>query len=107
MNSYNVGILPAGVKPLDGGFVVPKMGENWADPKNLPLRPIFGIHNEKLVFLESMPDKDLDKTVHDIPGMGGIPIPPSGELLDDEQAVTMCCCLFCCLFPVSRAVRKQ
>lgn len=80
--TVNVAILPAGVQPLDGGFVVPKMGEHWADPKNMPLGPIFGIHNGKLVFLEFMPDKDLDKTVHDIPGTGGVPVPPSVDHVD-------------------------
>ncbi|GAX91150.1 hypothetical protein [Effusibacillus lacus] len=80
--TVNVSILPAGVKPLDGGYVVPQMGEHWADPKNLPLGPIFGIHNGKLVFLEYMPDKELNKTVKDIPGTGGVPIPSSVDHAD-------------------------
>ena len=34
--------------------VVPGMGEHWADPKNLPLGPIYGVYGGKIIFLEYM-----------------------------------------------------
>lgn len=73
----NATVLPAGVIPLDGHFVVPQMGEHWANPANLPLGPIYGVFNGKLVFLEYMPDKDLNKTVHDI---GGTSVPTPSKI---------------------------
>ncbi|WCK52542.1 hypothetical protein PP175_13955 [Aneurinibacillus sp. Ricciae_BoGa-3] len=76
----NVTILPKGVVKL--GPAVPQMGEHWANPKNMPLGPIFGIYNGKLVFLEVMPDKELNKTVHDIPGTDGLPIPNKVDHFD-------------------------
>ncbi len=33
---------------------VPTMGEHWANPKDLPLGPIYGTKNGKLVFAEFM-----------------------------------------------------
>jgi hypothetical protein len=69
----NVTVLPEGVIKLTPA--VPQMGEHWANPKNMPLGPIFGLYNGKLIFIEVMPAKDLDKTIHDIPGTGDIPIP--------------------------------
>lgn len=34
--------------------VVPGMGEHWANPTNLPLGPIYGVHGGKITFLEYM-----------------------------------------------------
>lgn len=34
---------------------VPGMGEHWANPKDLPLGPIYGVHEGSLVFVEVMP----------------------------------------------------
>ncbi|WP_193790097.1 hypothetical protein [Paenibacillus beijingensis] len=64
--TVNATILPEGTIMVSP--VVPQMGEHWANPKDLPLGPIYGVYNGKLVFLEYMPAKDLDKTVHDVPG---------------------------------------
>ncbi len=47
--------LPAGVMQLSP--CVPGMGEHWANPKNLPLGPIYGVYNGKLVFSEIMVDQ--------------------------------------------------
>lgn len=44
--------LPPGVGRLSG--VVPAMGEHWADPRNLPLGPIYGVYNGKVIFWEFM-----------------------------------------------------
>jgi len=38
--------------------VVPGMGEHWADPKNLPLGPIYGVYGGKITFLEYMISQD-------------------------------------------------
>lgn len=55
---------PAGV-PADALMVSPciaTMGEHWANLKNLPLGPIYGVWNGKLVFTEIMVSvKDLEK----------------------------------------------
>jgi hypothetical protein len=41
---------------------VPQMGEHWADPKVLPLGPIYGVKDGKIVFVEFMISKeDFDK----------------------------------------------
>jgi hypothetical protein len=65
-STVNVAILPAGTIQLSP--VVPQMGEHWANPKDMPMGPIYGVYNGKLVFFEYMPAKALDKTVHDVPG---------------------------------------
>lgn len=47
---------PAGI-PVDALMVSPciaTMGEHWANPKNLPLGPIFGVWQGKPVFTEIM-----------------------------------------------------
>jgi hypothetical protein len=71
-NTVNIAILPEGTVQIS--TVVPQMGEHWANPKDLPLGPIYGIYNGKLVFFEYMPAKDLDKNVHDVTG-NLVPIP--------------------------------
>jgi hypothetical protein len=52
-------VRPAGM-PADALLVSPcvrAMGEHWANPKNLPLGPIYGTYEGKLVFTEIMIDK--------------------------------------------------
>lgn len=52
-------VHPAGI-PADALLVSPcvrGMGEHWANPKNLPLGPIYGVYNGKPVFTEIMVDK--------------------------------------------------
>lgn len=44
--------LPPGVGRLTG--VIPAMGEHWADPRHLPLGPIYGVYNGKVIFWEFM-----------------------------------------------------
>jgi hypothetical protein len=53
---------------------VPQMGEHWAKPSHMPIGPIYGVHNGKLVFIELMLAKDLQKNAHDIPGTT-VPVP--------------------------------
>src|SRR5687768_5429681 len=45
-------ILPKGTVKVSG--VVPGMGEHWANPKDLPLGPIYCVHKGKVVCLEFM-----------------------------------------------------
>ncbi len=52
-------VHPAGI-PADAMLVSPcvrGMGEHWANPKNLPLGPIYGTYQGKPVFTEIMIDK--------------------------------------------------
>ena len=44
--------LPPGTVRISG--VVPGMGEHWANPRDLPLGPIYGVYGGKIVFLEYM-----------------------------------------------------
>ena len=49
-------VHPAGI-PADAVLVSPciaGMGEHWANPKNLPLGPIYGTYQGKVVFSEIM-----------------------------------------------------
>jgi hypothetical protein len=62
---FNGTVLPPGTIKLTPA--VPQMGEHWSNPKDMPLGPIYGIYKGKLIFIEIMPAKDLDKTVHDLP----------------------------------------
>ncbi|SEB79978.1 hypothetical protein [Paenibacillus sp. GP183] len=78
-STINVAILPAGTIQLSP--VVPQMGEHWANPKDMPMGPIYGVYNGKLVFFEYMPAKALDKTVHDVPG-NLVPIPSKIDHFD-------------------------
>lgn len=70
--TVNVTIMPEGTVQLTPD--VPQMGEHWAKPGDMPIGPIYGVHNGKLVFIELMLAKDLQKTVHDIPGTT-VPVP--------------------------------
>ncbi len=52
-------VRPVGI-PADAVLVSPciqAMGEHWANPKNLPLGPIYGVYQSKPVFTEIMVDK--------------------------------------------------
>ena len=52
-------VHPAGI-PADALMVSPcvqAMGEHWANPKNLPFGPIYGVYQGKPVFTEIMIDK--------------------------------------------------
>ncbi|HEY1656380.1 MAG TPA: hypothetical protein VGF86_14850 [Candidatus Tumulicola sp.] len=54
-------VRPAGI-PSDALLVSPcvkGMGEHWANPKNLPFGPIYGVYRGKPVFTEVMIDKKL------------------------------------------------
>lgn len=44
--------LPKDIVGVSG--VVPAMGEHWANPADLPLGPIYGVHDGKVIFLEYM-----------------------------------------------------
>ena len=44
--------LPKDIVGISG--VVPAMGEHWANPSTLPLGPIYGVHDGKLIFFEYM-----------------------------------------------------
>jgi hypothetical protein len=69
-------VHPAGI-PADALLVSPciaGMGEHWADPKNLPLGPIYGVWQGKPVFTEIMVSvKQLQQgfsyaNIHALPG---------------------------------------
>jgi hypothetical protein len=47
--TVNVTIMPEGTIKLIP--VVPQMGEHWANPKDMPLGPIFGVYNGQTCFL--------------------------------------------------------
>ena len=69
--------LPKGTVQLSPE-VVPAMGEHWANPKELPNGPIYGVHNGKLIFLEYMVAQDdfiKGKNHTNLDGMKGLPSP--------------------------------
>src|SRR4051812_38737338 len=45
-------VLPSGTVKVSG--VVPGMGEHWANPKDLPLGPIYCVHKGKVICIEYM-----------------------------------------------------
>lgn len=47
--------LPAGVIQITP--CVPGMGEHWANPRDLPFGPIYGVMNDRVVFVEVMIDQ--------------------------------------------------
>ena len=49
--------LPPGVIKISP--CVAGMGEHWANPRNLPFGPIYGVYNGKVVFTEVMIDQKL------------------------------------------------
>ena len=73
----DVSSLPKDVIQLSG--VVPGMGEHWANPAHLPLGPIYGVSNGKVIFLEFMIDQDSFKTGKsflELASKAGIELPP-------------------------------
>ncbi|MEW9672226.1 superoxide dismutase family protein [Ammoniphilus sp. 3BR4] len=71
-------VLPEGTINLEPGSIVPAMGEHWANPAELPLGPIYGVHEGRLVFLEYMiaqEDFANGKSHVSVPGMKGLPSP--------------------------------
>lgn len=70
-------VHPAGI-PKDAVMLSPcvfTMGEHWANPKNLPIGPIYGTYKGKPVFTEVMIDqkdfaagKSFDETLKPLPG---------------------------------------
>lgn len=74
--TVNILDLPAGTIQLTPS--VPGMGEHWANPKDMPLGPIYGVQDGKILFIEQMlKQEDLasGKTFTNIPGMKGLPSP--------------------------------
>ncbi|MFC5469312.1 hypothetical protein ACFPPD_11320 [Cohnella suwonensis] len=65
--------------------VVPAMGEHWANPQagELPVGPIYGVYDGKLVFLEYMIAQDdfvKGKSLINLRGMKGVPSPAVVQL---------------------------
>ena len=59
--------------------VVPKMGEHWANPKDMPLGPIYGVYKGQLIFFEFMiAQKDFKKGMSflDLKSKLAVPLPP-------------------------------
>ncbi|USK69617.1 superoxide dismutase family protein [Peribacillus asahii] len=70
-------VLPKGTIQLDP-HVVPAMGEHWANPKDMPNGPIYGVYKGKLIFLEYMIAQDdfiNGKNHTNLGGMKGLPSP--------------------------------
>ena len=68
--------LPKDVIQLSG--VVPGMGEHWGNPADLPLGPIYGVSNGKVIFLEFMIDQDsfkAGKSFLELASKAGIELP--------------------------------
>lgn len=68
--------LPKDVVAVSG--VVPTMGEHWANPKDLPLGPIYGVSNGKVIFLEFMIDQasfNSGKSFLELASKAGIALP--------------------------------
>lgn len=53
--------LPEGAQKLSE--VVPQMGEHWANPANLPLGPIFLVHEGEVIGIEYMWSEDMMQEV--------------------------------------------
>ncbi|MFC5468286.1 hypothetical protein ACFPPD_06100, partial [Cohnella suwonensis] len=71
--------------------VVPAMGEHWANPQagELPIGPIYGVYNGKLVFLEYMIAQDdfVKGNSHaNLSGMKGVPAPAVVQMDVEFQA---------------------
>jgi hypothetical protein len=69
--------LPKDVIQLSG--VVPGMGEHWGNPADLPLGPIYGVSNGKVIFLEFMIDQESfksGKSFLELASKAGIELPP-------------------------------
>lgn len=69
--------LPKDVIAVSG--VVPTMGEHWANPADLPLGPIYGVSNGKIIFIEYMIDQAdfvSGKSFLELTSKAGIELPP-------------------------------
>jgi hypothetical protein len=67
-------ILPKGTIKVSG--VVPGMGEHWANPKDLPLGPIYCVHKGKVVCIEymiSQADLQDGKSWPELTGLKNLP----------------------------------
>jgi hypothetical protein len=67
-------ILPKGTVKVSG--VVPGMGEHWANPKDLPLGPIYCVYKGKVVCLEymiSQADFAAGKSWPELTGLKNLP----------------------------------
>ncbi|WP_216638007.1 hypothetical protein [Bacillus sp. FJAT-29814] len=89
-NECYVLVLPEGTIQLDP-HVVPKMGEHWANPGagDLPIGPIYGVYDGKLVFLEYMiaqEDFIQGKNHVNLAGMKGVPMPQVVQVDVEYQA---------------------
>ena len=69
-----VGVIVAGVSCAGGGVklpegaqqlseLVPTMGEHWADPAELPLGPIYLVHDGEVIGMEYMWSEEMLQTV--------------------------------------------
>lgn len=70
----SVGILPEGTVKVSG--VVPGMGEHWANPKDLPLGPLYCVYQGKVVCLEymiSQADLAAGKSWPELTGLKNLP----------------------------------
>lgn len=68
------GILPKGTVKVSG--VVPGMGEHWANPKDLPLGPIYCVHKGKVICIEymiSQADFQAGKSWPELTGLKNLP----------------------------------
>lgn len=66
--------LPEGVKQISP--VIPGMGSHWANPKDLPVGPIYCVHDGKIVCLEyllSQEDFKAGKSWKHLANVGGLP----------------------------------
>src|SRR4028118_1153851 len=67
-------ILPMGTVKVSG--VVPGMGEHWANPKDLPLGPIYCVHKRKVICIEymiSQADFRAGKSWPELTGLKSLP----------------------------------
>lgn len=73
-NLPDAGILPEGVVQISP--TVPAMGEHWANPADMPLGPIYCVHQGKIVCLEFMIAQEeftAGKSWPELVGMDGLP----------------------------------
>ena len=66
--------VPEGTIQLSG--VVPAMGEHWGNPADMPLGPIYCVHEGKIVCLEFMIAQEAfaaGESWPELAGMGGLP----------------------------------
>jgi hypothetical protein len=67
-------ILPKGTVKISG--IVPGMGEHWANPKDLPLGPIYCVHKGKVICIEymiSQADFQAGKSWPELTGLKSLP----------------------------------